>query len=193
MCILAPIFEVYGYSSEDGPGLALRWLLLGIASETLAGCYDRSMFERTDPKTMMKWLILAAVVYLLLPFDLIPDFLGIPGRIDDIGAIAVLAWFYWNHVQRYSATGSGHEAAGGSADTRSRQGYSAQSKHAEAFDAYQVLGVTRSASSDEIQAAYRARMKEYHPDKVAHLGEALQTLAHQKSQEIQRAYQQLRR
>jgi len=151
------------------------------------------MFERTDPKTLMKWLILAAVVYLLVPFDLIPDFLGIPGRIDDIGAIAVLAWFYWNHVRRYVATGSGHEAAGGSADTDSRQGYSAQSKHAEAFDAYQVLGVTRSASSDEIQAAYRARMKEYHPDKVAHLGEALQTLAHQKSQEIQRAYQQLRR
>jgi len=33
----------------------------------------------------------------------------------------------------------------------------------------------------------------YHPDKVAHLGEELQKLAHEKSQEIQRAYQQLRR
>jgi DnaJ like chaperone protein len=35
-------------------------------------------------------------------------------------------------------------------------------------------------------------MMEYHPDKVAHLGEELQKLAHEKSQEIQRAYQQLR-
>jgi DnaJ-domain-containing protein 1 len=34
-------------------------------------------------------------------------------------------------------------------------------------------------------------MREYHPDKVAHLGEALQTLAHEKSQEIQRAYRAL--
>ena len=35
-------------------------------------------------------------------------------------------------------------------------------------------------------------MKQYHPDKVAHLGEALQKLALERSQEIQRAYQQLR-
>lgn len=35
-------------------------------------------------------------------------------------------------------------------------------------------------------------MNEYHPDKVAHLGEDLQKLAHQKALEIQRAYQQLR-
>ncbi len=35
-------------------------------------------------------------------------------------------------------------------------------------------------------------MKEYHPDKVAHLGEELQELAHKKSLDIQRAYQQLR-
>ncbi len=49
----------------------------------------------------------------------------------------------------------------------------------------------RSATRDAIRAAYRERMKEYHPDKVAQLGEALQKLAHEKSQEIQRAYQQL--
>jgi DnaJ like chaperone protein len=56
-----------------------------------------------------------------------------------------------------------------------------------------VLGIPRTASDGEIQAAYRARMREYHPDKVAHLGEELQKLAHRKSQEIQRAYQKLRR
>jgi DnaJ-domain-containing protein 1 len=36
-------------------------------------------------------------------------------------------------------------------------------------------------------------MREYHPDKVAHLGEALQKVAHEKSQEIQQAYRALRR
>lgn len=56
-----------------------------------------------------------------------------------------------------------------------------------------MLGVERSASADEIRAAYRARMQEYHPDKVAHLGEELQKLAHRKAQEIQHAYEQLRR
>ena len=34
------------------------------------------MFERTDPKTLLKWLILAAIVYFLLPFDLVPDLLA---------------------------------------------------------------------------------------------------------------------
>ena len=150
------------------------------------------MLERTDPKTLMKWLILAAVVYFLLPFDLIPDFLGIPGRIDDIVMMALLAWFYRHHVQQYVATAPGGEAGGRSAGAGSGQGSPAQPKQAKAFDAYEVLGVTCSASSDAIQAAYRARMKEYHPDKVAHLGEELQKLAHEKSQEIQRAYRQLR-
>lgn len=34
-------------------------------------------------------------------------------------------------------------------------------------------------------------MQEYHPDKVSHLGEGLQELAHTKTQEIQRAYKEL--
>ena len=152
------------------------------------------MFEQTDPKTLMKWLIVAAAVYFVLPFDLIPDFLGIPGRIDDLVTIALLAWLYRRHVRQYVATGSGSggEAAGRSANAGSGQGSPAQSRHAKAFDAYEVLEISRSASGDAIKAAYRARMKEYHPDKVAHLGEDLQKLAHERSQEIQRAYRQLR-
>jgi DnaJ-domain-containing protein 1 len=34
-------------------------------------------------------------------------------------------------------------------------------------------------------------MREYHPDKVAHLGEELQKLAHDKALEIQQAYRDL--
>jgi len=56
-----------------------------------------------------------------------------------------------------------------------------------------VLGVDRTASQEAIRAAYRSRMKEYHPDKVAHLGSELQDLAHAKSQQIERAYRRLRR
>ena len=149
------------------------------------------MFERTDPKTLKMWLLLAAIVYFLLPFDLVPDLLGILGRIDDVAMIALLAWFYRNHLKQFVAAGSGQEAAGRSASTGFEQDDAGQPKDAMAFDAYEVLGVTRSASSDAIKAAYRTRMKEYHPDKVAHLGEELQNLALEKSRDIQRAYRQL--
>ena len=64
------------------------------------------MFERTDPKTLKKWLLLAAIVYFLLPFDLVPDLLGILGRIDDVAIIALLAWFYRNHLKQFVAAGS---------------------------------------------------------------------------------------
>ncbi len=62
-----------------------------------------------------------------------------------------------------------------------------------AFDPYEVPGIPASASAETIQSAYKARMNEYHPDKVAHLGEELQELAHRKALEIQQAYQQLRK
>ena len=151
------------------------------------------MFEKTNPKTLLKWLIVAALVYLIVPFDLIPDFLGLPGRIDDVLILAWLAWFYRNHIRQYVASGLGPDSAGGASSANAGQGAPAGRSSANAFDAYEVLGVAHSASSAEIQSAYRARMGEYHPDKVAHLGEALQKLAHEKSQEIQRAYRELRK
>jgi hypothetical protein len=150
------------------------------------------MFEKTDPKTLLKWLVVAALVYLIVPFDLIPDFFGLPGRIDDVLILAWLAWFYRNHVRQYVASGFGPDSARGASGENAGQGAPTGRSSANAFDAYEVLGVAHSASSDEIQSAYKARMGEYHPDKVAHLGEALQKLAHEKSQEIQRAYRELR-
>jgi len=147
------------------------------------------MFEGMEPKTLARWLIFAAVLYLLLPFDLIPDFLGIPGRIDDVGAMALLGWYYWSQMRQRAAAGTAGGTAGGAREAESGAG--AQKKSARAFDAYAILGVERSANQDAIRSAYRARMQEYHPDKVAHLGEELQRVAHEKSQEIQRAYRQL--
>ena len=148
------------------------------------------MFEGMKPKTLVRWLLLAAVVYLLFPFDLIPDLLGPVGRIDDLGAIAFLAWFYHRHVsqlRRANPDGSGEATA----DAGAHGARAGEKPRSKAFDPHAVLGIPRSASADEVQSAYRARMQEYHPDKVAHLGVELQTLAHEKSQEIQRAYRQL--
>ena len=145
------------------------------------------MLERVPAKTLKKWLIVVAILYFLLPYDLLSDFMGLPGRVDDIALMAGLAWFYWKQQRRRAVSGEAQESTAGGSDQR-RSGASPQS---ERFDPHEVLGVSASASSETIRSAYRARMKEYHPDKVAHLGEELQKLAHEKSQQFQRAYRQL--
>lgn len=55
---------------------------------------------------------------------------------------------------------------------------------------HEVLGVAATATPDEIKDAYRALMSQYHPDKVASLGEELQVLAERKSKEISAAYRE---
>lgn len=60
-----------------------------------------------------------------------------------------------------------------------------------AFDPYQVLGVERGAGQEEIRRCYREKLNQYHPDRVAHLGEELQAVAHEKTIEIQRAWEEL--
>jgi len=145
-----------------------------------------------NPKTLKRWLTVAAVVYLLFPRDLIPDFFGWGlGFIDDLALIAGLTWFYRKQLREFAARAAREAAAGGEQGERSRR-RPPPAPEAER-DPYATLGVPRAASQETIQAAYRARMAEYHPDKVAHLGEELQQLAHRKALEIQRAYEQLRR
>jgi restriction system protein len=67
----------------------------------------------------------------------------------------------------------------------------ATSGDSRAFDPYAVLGVSPTASLEEIRAAYRREMVNYHPDKVAHLGKDLQEFAKAKAQQINRAFEEL--
>jgi len=53
---------------------------------------------------------------------------------------------------------------------------------------YDVLQVPATATPDEVDAAYQRLRSQYHPDKVASLGQELQDLATQKSQQISAAY-----
>ncbi len=144
-----------------------------------------------NPRNLKKWLIIIAVLYLVFPRDLIPDFLGRGlGLIDDFSLIALLTYFYRNRLREYT-TRTTHESGG--QDERERSSHAQAEASESSFDPYQILGIDSSASGEEIQAAYRARMHEYHPDKVTHLGEELQKVAHRKAVEIQQAYEQLRK
>ncbi len=53
---------------------------------------------------------------------------------------------------------------------------------------HEVLGVSRNATHAEIAAAYRARISEYHPDKVVKMGAEIRAVAERKSKQINVAY-----
>ena len=54
---------------------------------------------------------------------------------------------------------------------------------------YEVLGVSRDASEDEIKKAYRALSRKYHPD--ANVNNPNKAQAEEKFKQIQEAYQQI--
>ena len=57
------------------------------------------------------------------------------------------------------------------------------------IDPYQVLGVGRSASDDEIKKAYRSLSRKYHPD--ANINNPNKDQAEEKFKEVQQAYDQI--
>lgn len=56
-------------------------------------------------------------------------------------------------------------------------------------DPYQILGVSRSATDEEIKKAYRTLSRKYHPD--ANIGNPNKDAAEMKFKQIQQAYQQI--
>lgn len=57
---------------------------------------------------------------------------------------------------------------------------------------YTILGVTPSSSEEQVRAAFREKARQYHPDKVAHLGPELRVVAERKMREINAAYEMIR-
>jgi len=55
---------------------------------------------------------------------------------------------------------------------------------------YEILNVGADATPAEIKYSYRTLMSQYHPDKVATLGDELKTVAERKSKEINAAYEE---
>jgi preprotein translocase subunit Sec63 len=128
----------------------------------------------TWPAAIAVCLVLFA--YLRSPIDLLPDRLGGVGLLDDLAMIVIaIVWMRRRVVRARSARPSD------------------PAPENTAWDPHAVLGVQPGASAEEITRAYREQMRRYHPDHVAHLGDELQQLAHEKTLDIQRAYAEIGR
>ena len=126
--------------------------------------------------TSSRAVIILAIVYFAFPLDLVPDFFSPIGRIDDL-AILGLALI---RALRYSARPT---------STASTSKDNAPNKPAK--DPFDIFGLPQGASKDAIEARYKQLVKDYHPDRVAHLGEELRKVAHEKMVEVQGAYRVL--
>jgi hypothetical protein len=132
------------------------------------------------------WPLLLGLLYLASPIDAIPDTLVGLGWADDLVLLLLAYWF----IKRVLPGGYGQSRSRTSGG--SQQG-SYESAEEAGKDPYQILGVPRNASQQEIKSAFRKQAQRYHPDRVSHLGEEFQQLAKEKFQEIQEAYEMLLR
>ena len=62
-------------------------------------------------------------------------------------------------------------------------------------DAYDLLGISKSASDQEVKKAYRRQMNQHHPDKLVSKGlpEEMMEMANRKAQDIKSAYETIKK
>ena len=155
-------------------------------------------------------LILFGLAYLISPVDIIPDLL-VPfvGWIDDsLVLFAIyhlirhgeLPWFLFKKKRvggTEKSSGKPGQATYKNADQNPGQKEKNQNGSGNGTPCFksnhEVLGVPPDATWEEIQKAYKERIKQYHPDKVSHLGEEFSHLANEKFLEIQKAYGALKK
>ncbi|MBI9085668.1 MAG: DnaJ domain-containing protein [Desulfobacterales bacterium] len=129
-------------------------------------------------------LTVLALIYAVFPRDLLPDYLPGWGWIDDL-VIFYLLWKYYYAPAAKRRKGFQQEAR------RPDSGGNANEQPPEA-NPYRVLGIGLDATPEQIRQAYRTLAAQYHPDKVAHLGEEFRTLAEKRFKEIQEAYEKIK-
>ncbi len=84
----------------------------------------------------------------------------------------------------------GGRSYGGSSSGYGRSGSNSSSSYQK--DPYKVLGITASATDEEVKKAYRRMAMKYHPDKVATMGEEIRKNAEAQFKEINEAYEQIK-
>lgn len=63
----------------------------------------------------------------------------------------------------------------------------------ETYGDYKILEIDKTATDEEVKAAYRKMAKKNHPDKVAHLGEDVKKGAEERFRTIQAAYENIKK
>jgi hypothetical protein len=64
---------------------------------------------------------------------------------------------------------------------------------ADEIDPFEVIGVPASAAFDEVHAAWRQKLAEYHPDRFMRAGEKIRRLANTETQRLNAAFQAIAR
>lgn len=139
----------------------------------------------------MKWIwIIIALIYLLSPIDIIPG-VHPAGWIDDI-IVLVLLYRYLSKFWRGGDTGRPPYGNRENPHQQS-QPHGRKTSDRPPRTPHEILGIPTDADRRKIHEAYRELANQYHPDKVAHLGEEFQKLAEERFKEIQQAYDMLTR
>jgi DnaJ-domain-containing protein 1 len=113
----------------------------------------------------------------------------------DIVVIVAGLFFGYRLVSNYLTPNTGNDGAQRAEPSRDnrdtsqqtwQQNWASPAPKSPAW--FEVLGVDETADLAQIEYAYRVKMSQYHPDKVAQLGDDIRQLAEAKSKEINAAY-----
>lgn len=131
------------------------------------------------------WLILLAI-YIISPIDAHPLFL------DDLIAAGIMFYILYKNARRKKQFeqyyyGSRNQSQNNSSASHGSRGPLTLEK------AYRLLGVSASASWEEINKAYRDKISKSHPDKVSHLSEELQDRAKELTLQLNEALDLIKR
>ena len=83
----------------------------------------------------------------------------------------------------YSGSSSGSKSGGSGSGSRARRSF-----NMSLSTAYSLLGLTSTATNEEVVKAYRSMCKKFHPDRVATLGESVVKEAEEHMMKINQAY-----
>jgi DnaJ-domain-containing protein 1 len=61
----------------------------------------------------------------------------------------------------------------------------------DVVSAYEIIGISESASDEEVKTAYRKKIMEYHPDRTGGLGDKLKDVAEEETKKLNNAYDKI--
>ncbi|MCP4368916.1 MAG: J domain-containing protein [Deltaproteobacteria bacterium] len=146
-------------------------------------------------------LIILALLYVLSPYDILPDFIIGWGWLDDLGILGLLFRYLYLLKRKRAYNKQSFDRASQSFKKNEGQRYSNErasgsnarfEKKRSTEDPFEVLGIENDASQEKIKEAYRKMANKYHPDKVLHLGKEFQEIAEKRFKEVQKAYEILK-